>query len=261
MKKNSDNNIHHYSKDYFLQMEGGFDDFVAGRIAVRFNRVLNLVPFNKTDRVLDLGAGRGEVGTLLKDKVEEIILSDYADEALEIMRQGFKHCQDIKIEKINAKEIPYPDEYFDKVFLLEVIEHLYLAEANSVLAEIKRVLKKDGFLILSTSPNRYLSAPQYYVAEKLFNLHLKGKKYHLHEYSYFSLRKMIKNNFYRFKIHCLEEKMFFSNVINSLALPEVFKRMIFLLNSGYDLKFFSYLRAKTWLKKFFAQSFIVITKK
>jgi len=260
-KNNSDKNIREYSQEYFLQMEGGFDDFAQGRIAERFERLLKLINFSRTDKVLDLGAGRGEIGTLLKGKVKEIILSDYSEEALQIMRQGFGNRKNIKIEKINAKQIPYPNGYFDKVFLLEVIEHLYTHEANLVLAEIKRVLKKDGLLILSTSPNKYLSSPQYYLAEKLFKLKLKGKKYHLREHSYFSLRRVAKNNFHHFKIYCLEEKMFFFNVVDSLNLPKIFKRGVFLSNRFYDLKTFSYLRTKTFLKKFLAQSFVLIAKK
>lgn len=48
------------------------------------------------------------------------------------------------------RQLPYEDNYCDAVTSLEVIEHL--ADTDNFLKEIKRVLKKDGILILTT-PN------------------------------------------------------------------------------------------------------------
>ena len=259
--RNSDENIRSYDKKYFLEKEDGYSDFVKGKIADRFKRALDLVEIHSADKILDLGAGRGELGLILKDKVDELVLSDYSDDAIAIMKKYHEGEKNIKIEKINAKKILYPDDYFDKIFFLEVLEHLYYKESLLVLPEIKRVLKKGGELILSTAPNKYLSSPQYFIAEKFFKLELSGKKFHLNEFSYFSLKKIIKRFFKENKIYCYEEKLWFYQVISCLSLPGWFKAMVKAMNSAYDNKLLYYLRNKTFLRKFFAHLFLVVAKK
>lgn len=47
-------------------------------------------------------------------------------------------------------ELPLKSEYFGRVFLLEVIEHLPPNSELIALKEVKRILKPDGILILTT---------------------------------------------------------------------------------------------------------------
>ncbi|MFA5358762.1 MAG: class I SAM-dependent methyltransferase [Patescibacteria group bacterium] len=258
---NSDGNIGSYDRQYFLEKESGRYDFRNKIINQRFKDILRLVALSSNDKVLDLGSGRGEMGDILQGSAGEIVLADYSDEALAIIRGHIVANERVRIEKINAKSIPYPDEYFDKVFFLEVIEHLYLPEAEDVLREIKRVLKNGGELILSTGPNKYLSSPQYFIAQKVFNLKTEWGKYHLNEFSYFSLRKAVKKNFSDFKIYCYEDPGWFYSTIKSQNLPRLIKEVTRLLNKVYDLSLFRLLRTKLPLRKFFAHRFILIAKK
>lgn len=49
------------------------------------------------------------------------------------------------IRELDNDKIPFPDEYFDLVVSNQVFEHVI--DLNVVIAEIYRVLKKDGFLL------------------------------------------------------------------------------------------------------------------
>lgn len=51
----------------------------------------------------------------------------------------------------SAQELPFPDCTFDGVLLSEVLEHV--ADEGATLAEIRRVLRPNGYLVLS-APNR-----------------------------------------------------------------------------------------------------------
>ena len=47
-------------------------------------------------------------------------------------------------------KFPFKDQTFDKVFMLAVLEHMELDKITDLFKEIKRVIKKDGKLILTT---------------------------------------------------------------------------------------------------------------
>jgi SAM-dependent methyltransferase len=53
----------------------------------------------------------------------------------------------------DAHSLPYANEYFDVVCCLEMLEH----DSNffQTIAEIQRVLKRDGYLLLSARANGY----------------------------------------------------------------------------------------------------------
>lgn len=95
-------------------------------------------------RVLDLGCGDGDYAKRLKDLGFEVVASD-------IDLKRFKYRNLIEFTASNLeKALPFPENSFDYVIFLEVIEHLY--NPDFVIGEIGRVLKPSGVLILST-PN------------------------------------------------------------------------------------------------------------
>ena len=64
----------------------------------------------------------------------------------------------------DATALPFPDDFFDAVTLFDVLEHI--GDDKRAITESLRVLKKGGFLLLST-PNKNWRYP-YYRALKTF---------------------------------------------------------------------------------------------
>lgn len=70
-----------------------------------------------------------------------------------------------------AQEIPFPDNYFDSVLCTEVLEHL--PEPEEAIRQIKRVLKKNGYLYL-TVPQEW---PLHYEPDDYYRFTKYGIKY------------------------------------------------------------------------------------
>lgn len=110
------------------------------------NKVLKLIP--DRGKVLDVGCFNGFF--MEKIKLDSPNLEVQGVDASSV---AVKTCQ---VKGLNVIEcdvenvLPFPDDYFDTVVAVELIEHL--ADTDSFLKEVKRVLKKDGYLILAT-PN------------------------------------------------------------------------------------------------------------
>jgi SAM-dependent methyltransferase len=61
----------------------------------------------------------------------------------------------------DAKVLPFPSSYFDRVLMFDVVEHLFPWELHQGMLEAKRVLKPGGRFILHTAPNRWYDAYAY----------------------------------------------------------------------------------------------------
>lgn len=98
------------------------------------------------DNVLDIGCGSGKFIELLPQKIFYGV--DISDKYLDIAKErGYKevHQTDLSFDRL-----PVPNELFDSVICMEVLEHLF--DPLHALAEINRVLKPNGTLIISV-PN------------------------------------------------------------------------------------------------------------
>lgn len=105
---------------------------------------LKLLPKADNEKVLDLGAGNGEFSVILKKFNKKVYCIDYCQKYFKkLKRKGFKSY----LSDFN-NSLPFRDEFFDGVCCLEVIEHVVKAE--QLLLEINRILKKNGWLIVST---------------------------------------------------------------------------------------------------------------
>lgn len=125
----------------------------------RFIYTLGLVPEKPGITVLELGANPYFTTTLLhKFRDAELHLANFfggdardgvqkvtIHETGEVISYAYKH---FNVEK---DTFPYGAESFDVVLFCEIIEHL-LSDPVQALVEIRRVLRPDGILVLST-PN------------------------------------------------------------------------------------------------------------
>lgn len=101
-------------------------------------------------RVLDVGCGAGYGSELLhRAGAMEVVGIDNSATALDLARSNVS--SGVTCELGDARELAFPDDWFDLVVCFELIEHV--DDQARVLDEVARVLRADGLLVLS-SPNR-----------------------------------------------------------------------------------------------------------
>lgn len=97
--------------------------------------------------ILDLGSGEG--GTSLVFSENNFVVSvDLSFFRLQRQKANFQIKNSVNCD---AVLLPFPDSSFDVIILQDVIEHL--SDKESLLSEMKRVLKSTGIIYLST-PNK-----------------------------------------------------------------------------------------------------------
>lgn len=151
----------------------------TGDIALkrRARRIIEELDLKDGDKILDAGCGDGYYLHLLSNLGIKLDLTgaDLDPVALESAKKNLKG-KNIKLVK-NAnlmKKLPFKDDFFDKVVLSEVTEHL--PDDVKGLKEVSRVLRKGGKLVLTVPNHNYpfLWDPVNWVLEHFFGTHIKG---------------------------------------------------------------------------------------
>ncbi len=119
---------------------GILEGFLARRRTAKASYLLNK---SKKEKILDIGCGSYPY-FLLNSNFKERYGIDPSLTTLKI-----KDIQFAKFD-VTKQKLPFKDNFFDAVTMLAVFEHLEFKKIPFVLKEIKRVLKNDGILVITT---------------------------------------------------------------------------------------------------------------
>jgi len=110
--------------------------------------------------VLNIGCGIGRVEKYLAPKVGEAHAVDISGEMIALARRRLEGLPNVHLREVALDEYlsAYPDEKFDLVFSLLVLQHMEKEHAYTYLQDAHRVLKPGGLLFVQF-PN-FLS-PEY----------------------------------------------------------------------------------------------------
>ena len=129
--------------------------------AEHYHRYFAIKNIIKNKIVLDIASGEGYGTNLISQNAKYVYGVDISEETIMLAKK--KYIKD-NLEYIcaQASDIPLKDNSIDVVISFETIEHLKSETQIKFMKEIKRVLKEDGLLIIST-PNKlvYSDVPSY----------------------------------------------------------------------------------------------------
>ncbi len=164
-----------YTHEYFTTDCEGYDLFVEGspEVSERIKGVLQAVGDLSGKRVLDIGCGRGELTCAAASCGAHAVGVDYSAAAIELSRQRLLVLDEnlrerVEFFQMDAKDISFPDDSFDVIFMIDVYEHLHDYEIEEVLTKIKGFLRDGGVLIIHTGPNTWFYNFGYPIVRTVF---------------------------------------------------------------------------------------------
>ncbi len=105
-------------------------------------------------QVLDAACGEGYGARILADRADSVIGVDVDTATIEHARTRYRH-PGLRFEAADCTRLPLADDSVDVVVSFETLEHL--VEHDVLLAEFRRVLRPQGFLVLSSPDKRAYS--------------------------------------------------------------------------------------------------------
>jgi O-antigen biosynthesis protein len=117
----------------------------------RYNFALSYVSHKM---VLDVACGTGYGTESMSKNADLVVGVDVSRDALKYAMTHYGKTQNTEFVLADACNLPFQDNTFDAVVSFETIEHLI--HPSFFLQEIRKILKVDGKLIVST-PNRKIS--------------------------------------------------------------------------------------------------------
>ena len=144
-----------YPESYFLSEDvEGFAGFGSGRLSWLRRKHLMLLEVAPEHRVLELGFARGELLHALADCCSLAVGLDFSPAACQIARSlSAGRVRKPLLIRGDCRYLPFPDRTFDRIFAVDLKEHLDWLGGAYLLREMARVLKPEGMLLVHTTPN------------------------------------------------------------------------------------------------------------
>jgi len=107
------------------------------------------------DILLNIGCGAGIFEIAFSHWVSKIYSIDYSENMVKIAKQHTSSYKNISIIQGNICDIPFPDNFFDKILVHAMIQYLNdMEEVDIALRELKRVSKPGSIISISLLPNK-----------------------------------------------------------------------------------------------------------
>lgn len=163
----------------------------------RSSRIIELTGLIKGKEILDVGCGVGKLGKKFKDFGNEVFGVDISANAI---RKSRKLLDGAFVVDLLSDKLPFSNHKFDLVICSEVIEHL--TDSINLLKEVRRVMKRNGVLILTT-PNIVYWGHRITFLRGKFEYQEEGPfdEGHVHFYNYDTLKEQLCHSGYEIIKH------------------------------------------------------------
>lgn len=139
----------------------------------RVGRAVQLCNISPGMRLLDIACGRGEVLAFMCQKGVFGVGLDYSQASVDFARKvKMTHEENnpgsFSLTRADATSLPFRDDSFDRVTMLDIVEHLHPDQLDLMFKEVSRVLNPGGYAVFHTLPNRWLYNFTYPLLHRIF---------------------------------------------------------------------------------------------
>ena len=163
-----------------------------GNINKVFYRIISHYSKRKI-RVLDVGCGPGEYCRIMYNLGFNVTGVDYSKNMIKTAIKKSKGTK-IRYKVGDIYHLPFKDTSFDLVICMDVIQNTL--DGKKAIKELKRVVRANGNLILTTLNKNSINALYYNLAEKLKSMLYSNNEidhWFLERYNPFKFKKMLEN--------------------------------------------------------------------
>ena len=125
------------------------------------NRLRDRLRLPTVGRLLDAGGGTGRVSAQLRQRVDEVIISDLSASMLKQAQAKGK----LQSAQAHVERLPFPDGSFDRVVVVDAFHHF--CNQREALGDLLRVLKLGGRLVIEEPDIQRLFVKFVALGEKL----------------------------------------------------------------------------------------------
>jgi len=192
-KKYYDANVGHYDKFYDEAIRTTSPYYREGYEKVE-KAISSIIKPNQL--VLDVGCGVGRWSVLMAQKGATVVGVDQSTKMLQRCLKRAIHnkvSSNVILLQTDVIKLPFLDNYFDGVTLNWILAHIPVSKNKNFIREIARVVKLNGWLLLSDSFWRNQEGEK----EQLQIRDVSGRKFKIYKYYYEpkELKLLIEKNF------------------------------------------------------------------
>jgi 2-polyprenyl-3-methyl-5-hydroxy-6-metoxy-1,4-benzoquinol methylase len=142
------------------------------------------------DVVIDIGCGSGVIADYLSNHARRVIGIDANPRAIEFARNTFQR-PNVEYREAFVEDIDFEPASIDRIYCLELLEHIYKDQAEALLQRCWKMLKPSGSMLITTPNYRGFWPFVEFLIDSLNLAPRMGDDQHVTHYNRFRLRELL----------------------------------------------------------------------